>query len=396
MVLAGGEGKRLLPLTQNRAKPAVPIGGKYRIIDVVLSNFLNSFFEEACVLTQYEGTSLDAHIHDSWKSMTGRKGNSMNVVPIPAAKKGGWYEGTADAVYDNLRLIRRKSPRLVAVFNGDHIYKMDIRQMITQHDSEGADLTIASVPMDVESARNTFGVIEINEDGKFVSFEEKPSEPKCIPGKPGICLVSMGNYIFDRRALEKELSQPMIDLAKDLIPAMVENSRNISVYDFSTNSPEDIKPEEKGYWLDLGTLDAFYAANMDLRATNPRFSLYDGWVRTGNIYVPPAKFVHNGSGRTGEALESLVCDGCVISGGSVKRSVLSPRVRVNSYSSVENSVLFDSVNIARYAKIRNAILDENVSIPERVEVGYDAALDRKRGCIVTDSGITIVSSNVVF
>lgn len=396
MILAGGEGKRLYPLTKDRAKPAVPFGGRYRIIDFVMNNFINSGFYKIKILTQFKSDSLNRHITRTWPASP-ITGHYIDLVPAQMRTGAEWYKGTADAIYQNKNLITDEEPKYVCVFGGDHIYKMDVKHMLKYHRKKGAALTISALPIPVELA-SEFGVMVINDDWKLIGFQEKPKKnPATIPGQPDKVLASMGNYIFNTDALLEALGEDAEnessghDFGHNIIPKMYERL-NVQVYDFSRNVITGMTEGEKGYWKDVGSIDAYWQANMDLLAPLPEFDLYNQqWpIRTDNRNLPPAKFVWKEGERTGMATNSLVSEGCVISGGQIDRCVLSFGVRINSFSQVEESILFENVNIGRYSKIKKSIIDKGVFIPPYTEVGYNKNDDLARGFHVTESGITIV------
>lgn len=396
MILAGGEGKRLYPLTKDRAKPAVPFGGRYRIIDFVMNNFINSGFYRIKVLTQFKSDSLNRHITRTWPA-TPIFGQFIDLVPAQMRTGGEWYQGTADAIYQNMNILHDIDPKYVCVFGGDHIYKMDVRHMYKYHKKKNADLTISAIPIPVEFA-SEFGVMAIDEDWKLIGFQEKPkTNPATIPGRPDMVLASMGNYIFTKevllKALEIDSNKPdsRHDFGYDIIQDLYPHS-NVYVYDFSRNHIKGMTDTEKGYWKDVGSVDAYWEANMDLIQALPEFDLYNqDWpIRTENPNLPPAKFVWKESERVGMATNSLVSEGCVISGGQINRCVLSFSVRVNSFSYVEESILMESVNIGRYTKIKKAIIDKGVFVPPYTEIGYNREEDLARGFVVTESGITVV------
>lgn len=395
MILAGGEGRRLYPLTLDRAKPAVPFGGKYRIIDFVLNNFINSDIYKIKILTQFKSDSLNKHITRGWP-MPPMYNHYIDLVPAQMRTGSAWYQGTADAIYQNLNLIYDDQPEYVAVFGGDHIYKMDIRQMLAFHQEKEADLTIAALPVPVDQA-SEFGIIEIDPDYRVIGWQEKPKQPKEIPGKPGWALASMGNYFFNRDVVIEELNRDADeetsahDFGRDIIASMFER-RNVFVYDFYQNTYPGMRPEERGYWRDVGNLDAYWESNMDLVTVSPLFNLYNpAWpIRTFSYQAPPAKFVFADDERRGFATDSLVSDGCIISGGHLNRCVLSPYVRINSFSQVEDSILMHGVNVGRHVKIRKAIIDKGVEIPPYTQIGYDAEEDKARGFYISPGGVTVV------
>lgn len=396
MILAGGEGTRLHPLTNLRAKPAVPFGGSFRIIDFVLSNFVNSNFLKIFVLTQFKSHSLMTHMRQGWR-VSGLP--EMFIDPIPAQMQKGkkWYEGTADAIYQNLNLIDNEQPDVVFVFGGDHIYKMDVRQMLDLHKQKKAELTVAAIPVPVSQAHH-FGVIVVDEEWRMIGFQEKPKvNAATIPGDPEHVLASMGNYCFNTDVLVDELNKDAAnpesdnDFGKNIIPNLYPKG-SVYVYDFHRNRVPGALEREHGYWRDVGTIDAYYEANMDLTWIEPIFNLYNSrWpVYTFNPSLPPAKFVHSGENRTGHAINSIVASGCILSGGTVERSVLGFGVRVHSYSHVTDSVLLDNVEVGRGARLHRTISDKQVVIGQGVHIGFDQELDRKRGLTVSDSGITVI------
>jgi glucose-1-phosphate adenylyltransferase len=396
MILAGGEGRRLGPLTNDRAKPAVPFGGRYRIIDIVLSNFVNSGLTKIKVLTQYKSASLEEHIARSWR-LSPMLDSFIETIPAQQRTGKSWFKGSADAVFQTEHVITDESPEHVFIFGGDHVYKMDMRQMMAQHLASDADVTVAAVPVPLAEARQ-FGVIEVDEQGRIKAFHEKVENPPPMPGRPEMALASMGNYIFKTGPLLETLERDAVletsahDFGRDIIPSMVARGAGAFVYDFETNR---VPGEEVGhaYWRDIGTVEAYWAAQMDLVSVQPAFNLYNQrWpIRTGYTHDPPAKFVFRdeANARVGIATESLVSLGCIISGGRIHRSVLSNRVRVNSFSHIEDSVLFENVVIGRHVKIRRAIIDKDVEIPSGTEIGYNLAEDKKRW-FVSEGGVVVI------
>jgi glucose-1-phosphate adenylyltransferase len=397
MIMAGGEGSRLHPLTNERAKPAVYFGGKYRIIDFVLNNFINSGIFKIKVLTQFKADSLIKHLTTGW---TLNRMLGQYIDPVPAQMRTGrnWYMGTADAVFQNLNLIEDENPDYIAVFGADHIYKMDISQMLDFHRHVGAVATVAAIPKPLKEAVD-FGVIQVDESGRMIGFEEKPKTPKPMPGKPGMALISMGNYIFNRKFLVRELfndaslSGSSHDFGKDVIPKIF-NDYPIYIYDFANNRISGERPEQDNYWKDVGSLEAYFEANMTLRDVVPEINLYnEAWpIRTAPGQTPPAKFVFAGEGaekRKGDAIDSIVSGGCILSGGHVIRSVLSRSVRVHSLAVVEDSIIFPDVEISEKAHIRRTIIDRGVKIMPGETIGFDLEADRKR-FTVSDSGIVVI------
>jgi len=394
VVLAGGKGSRLEPLTRDRAKPAVPFGGAYRIIDFSLSNCLNSGMRQILVLTQYKAMSLDRHISMGWQRYFCRElGEFADVVPPQQRIDESWYQGTADAVYQNIYTIEKETPAYVLILAGDHIYKMNYLAMLDQHLETGADATIGVLRWQRHEAARQFGVMEVDDGNRIIGFQEKPADPKPVPGDPNCCLASMGIYLFTARFLFEELCRDATrrgsrhDFGNDVIPAMIQTNR-VFAYPF-----RDENRKRDYYWRDVGTLDAYYEANMDLISVDPELNMYDeAWpIRTYQPNYPPPKFVFADEKRRGYALDSIVCLGSIISGGKVERSIVGPKVRVNSYAEIRDSILFGEVEIGRHAKIRRAIIDKGVVIPPGVEIGYDPQRDLSRGFIVTESGVTVIA-----
>jgi glucose-1-phosphate adenylyltransferase len=396
VILAGGRGSRLEPLTRDRAKPAVPFGGLYRIIDFVLSNCLNSGMRRLLLLTQYKAQSLDRHINLAWREYFCRElGEFIDVVPPQQRFAEDWYQGTADAVYQNIYAIERERPEHVVILAGDHIYKMNYGSMVEFHRETDADITIGALRVSLEDAKQ-FGVMQIDHDQRVTGFQEKPRDPTPTPNNPDICLASMGIYVFKSRFLYEQLcddatcKQSDHDFGKNIIPGAIEDHKVFAFPFLDENRKQD------AYWRDVGTIDAYYEATMDLIHVDPLLNLYDQhWpIRAYQQMLPPPKFVFGSEGHTsrrGEALDSIVCQGAIISGGCVARSVLGPNVRINSYSNVEDSILFDGVEVGRRARLRRVIIDKGVRIPPETEIGYDPAADAARGFTLTDSGLVVIA-----
>ena len=396
LVLAGGQGERLYPLTRDRAKPAVPFGGQYRIIDFTLSNCANSGLQRIFVLTQYKSYSLDRHLRLGWNIFSSPFEQFLYSIPPQLRIGSYWYRGTADAVFQNLDILRAQNPRRVLILSADHIYKMDYSEMIEAHARKEAAATIAVVESDPVTARR-MGVLELDSDDRVVGFEEKPEYPKLIPGREEYTWINMGVYLFEADvlidALTKDASgQTAHDFGRDILPGLVPGGRVFAI-PFHDENRKEVK-----YWRDIGTLDSYYEASMDLVKVDPVFNLYDAGfpIHSYTPPRPPAKMVFAGGeeGRMGTALDSLICNGCIISGGRVERSILSPDVRVRSYSLVQDSILFNHVEIGRHAKIRRAIIDKNVIVPAGAIIGYDPENDRKR-FTVTESGVTVIAKGTV-
>jgi len=396
IVLAGGAGTRLAPLTADRAKPAVPFGGVYRLIDFALSNLANAGIRRMCVLTQYKSHSLDRHITTTWR-LTDLLGNY--VTPVPAQQRLGphWYTGSADAIYQSMNLINDDKPDLVVVVGADHVYRMDVRQIIDQHLAHGAGVTVAALPVSRQDAK-AFGIVGVAPDGRTITaFLEKPANPPPLPDSPDESFASMGIYVFSTEVLRDALhrdakdSDSRHDIGGNLIPMLVDDGL-AQAYDFLTNEVPGSTKRDAGYWRDVGTIDAYFDAHMDLRSVTPLFNLYnDKWpILTHMASLPPAKFVHDNGDRVGRAIDSLVSNGVIVSGGLVRESVLSPGVRVNSWSRVEDSVILHNVEIGRRAVVQNAIIDKNVIVPPGAQVGVDKEHDLERGFVVSPGGITVV------
>jgi glucose-1-phosphate adenylyltransferase len=397
IVLAGGKGTRLHPLTKERAKPAVPFGGKYRIIDFVLSNFINSGIYSIYVLTQFKSQSLLQHLSEGWQF--GPLLKNQFVIPVPAQMRSEgetWYQGTADAIFQNMNLIEQAQPHVVAIFGGDHIYRMNMSSMIEYHQQKSAKCTVASIPVDKKHA-SEFGVIEVASDGRILAFHEKNADAPTIPGDPSRVYASMGNYMFDTRTLLRELHDDAAsetsthDFGRDILPKLT-RSGEMFAYDFQSNQ---IPGEPNtAYWRDVGTIDAYYEANMDLRAVAPALNLYNReWpLRTASYPEPPAKFTFDDENRRGQAIDSVVSGGCILSGGVVRNSVLFRGVKVHAGAMVQDSIILDNCDIGRRAKLKRVILDKNVRVPEDTAIGYDLEQDR-RYHHVTESGIVVVEGN---
>ncbi|MGW8312191.1 MAG: glucose-1-phosphate adenylyltransferase [Desulfuromonadales bacterium] len=395
MVLAGGKGERLSPLTLRRAKPSVAFGGKYKIIDFVLSNLFNSGIKKVYILTQYRAYSLNKHIRESWGKWTGLGEFYVAISPETSSESEEWFKGTADAILQYLRFVESSDADYIAVFGGDHIYKMDVTQMINFHRMNRADITIAALEVPVEEA-SRFGIFAVDEDARVIGFSEKPKNPERIPGRD-TCFASMGNYIFPTRKLIEVLLEGKkiysdLDFGKHVIPMMLEKGDRVFAYNFNDNVIPGMKTEERGYWRDVGTLESYYEANMDLVKVSPQLNLYNyKWpILTNQGNLPPAKTVFDDDDRRGQNIDSYVCAGCITSGSMVRRSIIGPLCKINSYSVVEDSILFENVTIGRHTRLRKVIVDKNVVIPDGMQIGYDLDADRDRGYTVTDSGIVVV------
>lgn len=399
-IMAGGKGERLYPLTKDRAKPAVPFGGIYRIIDFTLSNCINSGLRRIHVLIQYKSISLQRHLRMGWNVFNSDLGEYIDVIPAQQRVGSDWYRGTADAIYQNIYTIEQEKADEILILGGDHIYKMNYYKMIDFHRERDADLTVSVFEMEKEKSPQ-LGVVEVDARDRVLGFEEKPQKPKTIPNKPDKIYGSMGIYVFNRGVLEEELTEDASkntehDFGKNIIPQMVRKGKSVYAYNFSSLTPEDEQSHRRDahYWRDIGTIDGYYEANMDLLGVHPVFNLYDtDWpVRTFQEQFPPARTIHSGektAGRVGLLLDSLVSSGCIISGGKVQRSILSPNVRINSFSQVYDSILMEGVDVARYARIKRAIIDKEVKIPNGMVIGYDLNEDKKK-FFVSESGIVVV------
>ena len=398
LILAGGKGSRLEPLTRDRAKPAVPFGGVYRIIDFTLSNCLNSGLRRILVLTQYKAASLDRHINLGWRFLCRELDEFIDVLPPQQRLDEQWYQGTADAVYQNIYTIEKSRAEYIIILSGDHIYKMDYAELINDHIQSKADATVACIPVTLKEGSD-FGIMNIDKNLRVVAFDEKPAHPKHIPGDPEHCLASMGvyvfktNFLFDQLCRDATVASSRHDFGHNIIPSIIDRC-HVRAYPF-----RDKNTGHKCYWRDVGTLDAYYEANMDLVSIHPLLNLYDrSWeLRTYHPNFPPPKFVFNDrtldNPRVGTALDSIVGSGSIISGGLVEGSVLSSDVRVNSWAKVEDSILFEGVDVGRHAKIRRAIIDKNVRIPEGMEIGYEPDLDRERGFTISENGIVVIPTS---
>jgi glucose-1-phosphate adenylyltransferase len=399
IVLAGGKGTRLHPLTKERAKPAVPFGGKYRIIDFVLSNFINSGIYSVYVLTQFRSQSLLQHLSEGWQF--GSLLKTQFVIPVPAQMRSAgetWYQGTADAIFQNINLVEQSDPFVVAIFGGDHVYRMNITNMIEYHVQKGAEVTVAAIPVHRKQAHE-FGVIEVSGDGHILAFHEKNPDAPTMPGDSDRVYASMGNYIFSTRTLLRLLHDDAADetsshdFGRDILPRLAGKSEMFA-YDFQTNHIPGEPLDQAPYWRDVGTIDAYYEANMDLRHVSPALNLYNReWpVRTTGYPDPPAKFTFDEENRRGQAIDSIVSGGCILSGGMIRNSVLGRGVRVHSGAIVEDCVILDNCDIGRRAKVRRAILDKNVRVPEDAQIGWELERDRIHHH-VTESGIVVVGGN---
>ena len=397
IVLAGGEGNRLFLLTKERAKPAVPFGGQYRLIDFALSNLVNGGFRHIVALTQYKSHSLDRHLARTW-SLSGLVDEYVASVPAQMRMGPRWFAGSADAIYQNLNIIRDEAPRYIILLGADHIYRMDPRQFLDAHIESGAGVSVAAQPIPIEDAQ-AFGVIDVEASGQIRGFQEKPADPAPMPGDPTRVLASMGNYIFTTEFLIDAVTRDAAsensnhDVGGDIIPLLVDDG-SAHVYDFSRQMVPGQSERERGYWRDVGTLDSYYYASMDLVAALPIFDLYNNeWpILAWQFHQPPAKFIHSYGGVDGYALNSLVCSGAVVTGGRVDQSILAPGVRVNAKAEVKDSVLFDGVDVGEEAIIRRAILDKNVRVQAGARIGVDLKRDRERFTVSPD-GVVVVGKN---
>ena len=397
LVLAGGRGSRLYELTDWRAKPAVPFGGKFRIIDFPLSNCINTGIRRIGVLTQYKAHSLIRHLVRGWSRFDSELDEFVEILPASQRAGGEWYQGTADAVYQNLDIMRTHQPEYVLILSGDHIYKMDYGEMIATHVDNKADMTIACLEVPLEEAAGAFGVMTVDKSGRIIEFNEKPANPDPIPGNPDLCLASMGNYLFNTEFLYEQLIKDADDpksdhdFGKNVIPSIIDKYQ---VYAFPFRNMESGK---RAYWRDVGTLDAFWEANMELVNVTPELNLYDqNWpILTHQAQLPPAKFVFDSEERRGQAIDSMVSGGCVISGSRIKRSLLFSNVHVHSYAHIKDSVILPEVDIGRRARIDKAIIDRGCTIEEDDQIGVDHDADRKRGFRVTDKGVVLVTPDML-
>lgn len=397
LILAGGQGSRLHELTTWRAKPGLYFGGKFRIIDFPLSNCLNSGVRRMGVLTQYKAHSLIRHLVHGWSRF--QAGNREFVEILPASQRigGEWYRGTADAVYQNLDIIRTHAPRLVLILSGDHVYKMDYGPFLAHHVEKLADMTVCCLEVPIEEAAGAFGVMTVDESGRVIKFTEKPEKPDPVPGRDDVCLASMGNYIFNTEFLYEQVIKDadtpgtQHDFGRNVIPSIIKNYR---VYAYPFRDPQS---GEQAYWRDVGTLDAFWEANMELVSVTPQLNLYDeSWpILTEQIQAAPAKFVFDEPGRRGEAIQSMVSGGCVVSGATIRKSLLFSNVKVSSYSEITDSVILPEVRIARNCRINKAIIDRGTVVPEGTNIGIDPAADRERGFRITETGITLVTPDML-
>ncbi|MDL2195844.1 glucose-1-phosphate adenylyltransferase [Shewanella algae] len=397
LILAGGRGSRLHELTDWRAKPALYFGGKFRIIDFPLSNCINSGIRRVGVVTQYKSHSLIRHVTRGWGHFKKELGESVEILPASQRYSDNWYQGTADAVFQNIDIIRHELPRYVMVLSGDHIYRMDYAGLLAAHAESGADMTVSCMEVPVAEAANAFGVMEVDSSNRILGFEEKPAQPRPLPDNPESCLASMGNYVFNTEFLFEQLKKDAQnadsnrDFGKDIIPAIIEKHR-VYAYPFRSAFPN-----EQAYWRDVGTLDSFWQANMELLSPTPALNLYDAkWpIWTYQEQLPPAKFVFDDDDRRGMALDSVVSSGCIISGATVRHCVLFNEVRVCSYSEVEDSVILPDVVVLRHCRIRKAIIDRGCIIPERMEIGFNHDHDRAKGFRVSENGVVLVTRDML-
>lgn len=397
MILAGGQGERLFPLTKDRTKPSVPFGGKYRIVDFALSNCLNSGLRKIYVLTQYKSDSLSRHLYEAWNIFNPDLGEFVYSIPPQQKISNNWYQGTANAIFQNFNLIEDDAYEYLLLLSGDHIYKMDYLKMIQFHIEQKAHLTISSMEVP-KSLANRFGVVEVDDNNKILSFVEKPKNPPVLPNNPELSFVNMGIYVFNAKILKEVMTKmekaklPNDDFGKHVIPYMIKNGYDVCSYTFV-----DENKKREPYWVDVGTIDSYYAASMDLISVDPHFNLYDSdWpLRTRQLQYPPAKTVSHEGERVGRAINSLISDGTIISGGLVERSIIGFNVKVNSYTYITDSIIMDNCNIGRHSRIRRSIIDKNVIVPEGTEIGFDNDSDKQR-FTVSDTGIVIIPKNYKF
>jgi glucose-1-phosphate adenylyltransferase len=397
LILAGGRGSRLYELTDWRAKPALYFGGKYRIIDFPLSNCINSGIRRVGVLTQYKSHSLVRHLVRGWSHFKKELGEFIEILPASQRYSEDWYQGTADAVYQNMDIIRAENPKYVMILSGDHIYQMDYGEMLAEHVERGADMTVSCLEVPIEEAAGAFGVISVDEDGRVTAFDEKPEHPTPIPGEEGLTLASMGNYIFDTEFLFEQLRKDAAnpesnsDFGADIIPSIIKD------YKVYASPFRDPVTKERAYWRDVGTLDSFWEANMELVSPEPAFNLYDAsWpIWTYQAQLPPAKFVFDDDDRRGMAVDSTVSGGCIVSGASLRKSLLFSNVQVNSFTDIEQSILLPDVVVGRSCKIRKAIIDRGCHVPDGTEIGVDHDSDRANGFRVTDKGVVLVTRGML-
>ncbi len=397
IVLAGGRGSRLDPLTRDRAKPAVPFGGNYRIIDFALSNCINSGLRRVLVLTQYKALSLSRHIDQGWRFLCRELDEFVDVIPPQQIYGENWYRGTADAIYQNVYTIEKTGAEIALILAGDHIYKMNYSLMIEDHLANKADLTIACLPVPVAAARE-FGVMAVNESNRITGFVEKPADPPEIPNQPGIAMASMGIYVFSTRLMYDIVMNDVAmrrdettrDFGRDIIPGMLRDGLHLHAHRF-----QDENRKNQAYWRDVGTLDSYFETSMDLIATDPELNLYDReWpIHTFSLPMPPPKFIHDEPGRRGLATNTIVCPGSIISGAEITRSIIGARSKIRSYSQIEDSIIFDDVKIGRNVKIRRAIIDKNVQIPDGMRIGFDTEYDRSLGLTISDQGLTVIGKD---
>jgi glucose-1-phosphate adenylyltransferase len=396
IVLAGGRGSRLGPLTEWRAKPAVPFGGKFKIIDFALSNCLNSGIRRIGIATQYQSHGLIHHVQRGWSFLDGRFNEFVELLPAQQSNTCDWYKGTADAVYQNLEVLKRHDPRFVLVLAGDHVYKMDYTRMLHEHVERGADMSVGCVEVPLEEAAGQLGVMEVDANFRVVGFEEKPAHPKAIPGMPGQALGSMGIYVFDAQFLYEELlddagrAESGHDFGHDLIPRMISAGANVYAHRLHDSCTQ--LTDGRAYWRDVGTIDAFWEANLELTRVSPALNLYDqNWpIWTHQEQLPPAKFVFDHDGRRGCAMDSMVSGGCIVSGSCIRNSILFSNVRVHSYSEISDAVILPEVVVGRGAKLKRVVIDQGTRVPEGLVVGYDPQEDAKR-FHVTEKGITLIT-----